>query len=138
MDFLDVIFNLETGRFLPFRKPNTYQPLYINAKFNQPSTILRDLPNMINKRLSDLPCNEEEYGKPKPLCKTVLHESGYKTTITYTKTPTANNRNRTPNIIWFNPAYCRNVKTNIGKRFIKLVKKLQEIINYIKYSMEIY
>ena len=93
---------------------------------------------MINKRLSDLSCNEEVYGKPKPLCQTVLHESGYKTTITYTKRTTANNRNRTPNIIWFNPAYCRNVKTNIGKRFIKLVKKLQEIINYIKYSMEIY
>ena len=93
---------------------------------------------MINKRLSDLSCNEEEYGNSKPLCETVLHESGYKTTITYTKTTTANNRNRTPNIIWFKPAFCQNVKTNIGKTFIKLVKKLQDIINYIKYSMEIY
>ena len=65
-DFLDVIFNLTTGKFCPFRKPNN-QPLYINAKSNHPPNILRDLPSMINKRLSDLSCNEEEYEKAKPL-----------------------------------------------------------------------
>ena len=65
-DFLDVTFNLATGKFFPFRKPNN-QPLYINAKSNHPPNILRDLPSMINKRLSDLSCNEEEYEKAKPL-----------------------------------------------------------------------
>ena len=60
-DFLDVTFSLETGKFLSFRKPNTYQPLHIKTEFNQPPTILRSLPNIINKRLSDLSCNEEEY-----------------------------------------------------------------------------
>ena len=40
---------------------------------------------MINKRLSDLSCNEEEYEKPKPLYKAALNESGYNTTLTYTK-----------------------------------------------------
>ena len=59
-DFLDVTFNLATGKFFPFRKPNN-QPLYINAKSNHPPIILKDLPNMIKKRLSDLSCNEEEY-----------------------------------------------------------------------------
>ena len=54
---------------------------------------------------------------------TELDESGYKTTMTYTKTTTANNRNRPHNIIWFNPPYSQNVKTNIGKTFLKLVKK---------------
>ena len=101
-DFLDVTFNLVTGKFFPFRKLNN-QPLYINAKSNHPPTILRDLPNMINKRLSDLSCNEEEYEKAKPLYETALNESGYKTTLTYTKTTNVNNRNRARNIIWFNP-----------------------------------
>ena len=41
---------------------------------------------MIIKRLSDLSCNEEEYEKAKPLYETALNESGYKTTMTYTKT----------------------------------------------------
>ena len=54
---------------------------------------------------------------------TALNESGYKTTMTYTKTTNVNNRNRARNIIWFNPPYSQNVKTNIGKTFLKLVKK---------------
>ena len=78
---------------------------------------------MINKRLSDLSCNEEEYEKAKPLYETALNESGYETTMTYAKTATANNRNRARNIIWFNPPYRQNVKTYIGKTFLKLVKK---------------
>ena len=49
---------------------------------------------MINKRLSDLSCNEEEYEKAKPLYETGLNESGYKNTLTYTKTTNVNNRNR--------------------------------------------
>ena len=54
---------------------------------------------------------------------TALNESGYKTTMTYTKTTNVNNRNRARNIIWFNPPYSQNVKSNIGKRLLKLVKK---------------
>ena len=48
-DFLDLTLSLVTGRFWPLRKPNN-QPLYINAKSNHPATIMRDIPNMINKR----------------------------------------------------------------------------------------
>ena len=121
-DCIDVTFNLAAGKSFPFRKSNN-QPLYINVKSNHPPNILRDLPSMINKRLSDLSCNEEEYEKAKPLYETALNESGYKTTLTYTKTTNVNNRNRARNIILFNPPRSQNVKTNIGKAFIKLVKK---------------
>ena len=120
--FLNVTFNLATGNFFPLRKPNN-KPLYINTRSNHPPKVLRDLPNMINKRLSDSSCNEEEYEKAKPLYDTALNESGYKTTMAYTKTTNVNNRNRARNIIWFNPSYSQNVKTNIGKAFLKLVKK---------------
>ena len=51
-DFLDVTFNLATGKFFPYRKPNNI-PLYINVKSNHPPSIIKDLPKMINKRLSD-------------------------------------------------------------------------------------
>ena len=54
-DFLDRSFNLAAGKCFPFRKPNK-QPLYINAKSNHLPNTLRDLPNVINKRLSDLSC----------------------------------------------------------------------------------
>ena len=78
---------------------------------------------MINKRLSDLSWNEEEYGKANSLYETVLNENGYKTIMTYTTTTNGNNRNRARDIVWFNPPYSQNVKTNIGKTFLKLVKK---------------
>ena len=103
-DFIDVTFKLATRKFFTFRKPNN-QPLYIYAKSNHPPTILRDLPNMINKRLADLSCNEEKYEKAKPFYGTALKENGYKTTMTYTKTRNINNRNRARNIISFNPPY---------------------------------
>ena len=87
-----------------FRETND-QALYINAKSNHPPNILRCLPKMINKRLSDLSCNEEEYEKAKPLYETASNKSGYKTTLTYTKTTNVNNKNRARNIIWFIPPY---------------------------------
>ena len=40
---------------------------------------------MINKRLSDLSCNEEEFEKAKLLLETALNRSAYKITITYQK-----------------------------------------------------
>ena len=48
---------------------------------------------MINKRLADLSCNEEDYEKAKPLYKTAINESGSKTALTYTKTTNVNNGN---------------------------------------------
>ena len=35
--------------------------------------------------------------------------------MTQTKTTNVNNRNTAGNIIWFNPPYSQNVKSNIGK-----------------------
>ena len=78
---------------------------------------------MINKRLSDLSCNVQEYEKVKPLYKTALNESGYKETLTYAKTTNVNNRNRARNVIWFNPPYSQSVTTNIEKAFFKLIKQ---------------
>ena len=79
-DFLDVTFNLTTGNFFPFIKPNNV-PLYINAKSNDPWTIIKDLPKMINKRLSKLSCNKDEFDKVKLLYEKSLQESGYKTSM---------------------------------------------------------
>ena len=119
-DFLNVTFNLAIGKFFPFRKPNN-QLLYIIVEPNLPPSMIRDIPNMIRKRLSDLSCNEKGYEKKaKPFCGTALIGSGYEISLAYTRS----NRNRASNIIWFNPPYSQNVKTNIGKTFLKLTKKI--------------
>ena len=62
-----------------------------------------------------------------PIYKEALTESGFNDDIIYTPVTESNNseRNKTRKrkIIWFNLLYSKNVETNIGKTFLKLVKK---------------
>ena len=60
---------------------------------------------MINKRLSDLSCNEDEFKKAKPLYENALKESGYKAEMKYEASENINNRNRHRKMIWFNPPF---------------------------------
>ena len=120
-DFLDVTFNLSAGKYFPFRKVNN-KPLYITAKSNHPHTIIKELPKIINKRLSELSCNQEEFNRAKSLYQKPLSESNYKASLKFEKPQYNTKRNRLRNVIWFNPPFSQNVKTNIGKTFLKLVK----------------
>ena len=49
VNFLDVTFDLSTGKYKPYRQPND-DPLYINKHLNHPPSILKQLPTSINKR----------------------------------------------------------------------------------------
>ena len=136
-DFLDVTFNLLTGKYFPFRKVIN-KPLYINAKSHHPHAIIKELPkviNMVNKRSSELSCNQEEFNKAKSY-EEALSESNYKASLKFEKPQYKTKRNRLRKVIWFNPPFSQNVKTNIGKILLKLVKqhfpkhhKLNKIFN---------
>ena len=56
-NFLDVTFNLATKKYFPFRKANNI-PLYINAFSSHSPTIIKQLPKIISKRISDLSRNK--------------------------------------------------------------------------------
>ena len=43
--------------------------------------------------------------------------------MSYAQTKVKTNKNRSRNIFWFNPPFSQNVKTNIGKIFLKLIEK---------------
>ena len=73
---------------------------------------------MINKRIYDLSCNEDEFNKVKRLYENFVKESGYTTSLMYATSYEKGNRNRNQKIIWFNPPFSQIVKTNIGKIFI--------------------
>ena len=47
VDYLDVMLNLTTGKYYPFRKPDN-DPLYINAKSNHPPSTIRQIPASIS------------------------------------------------------------------------------------------
>ena len=78
---------------------------------------------MINKRISTLSCNEHEFKKAKRLYESALKSSGFNYSMKFGAPAENARRNRNRKIIWFNSPYRLTVKTNIGKVFLKLVRK---------------
>ena len=130
--FLDVRFNLNVQTYEPYRKPNN-EPAYINKHSNHPPSIIIDIPKAISKRLTSISCIENVFDRNIDIYQTALKNSGFDGTIRYNdQSEQANNvniaegnqaRKRKRAIIWYNPAYSMNVKTIIGKTFLKLLQK---------------
>ena len=104
VNFLDVTLNLLTGLYQPFKKPND-TPVYINVNSNHPPNIIKTIPEIILKRISDISSNEDIFKQAAPYYNNALSNSGYKDKISYTKEQERNPKNRGRNIIWFNPPY---------------------------------
>ena len=74
-------------------------------------------------RISNLSCNEHEFNKAKPLYESALKSSGFNYSMKFEAPVNNAKRNRNRKVIWFNPPNSLNVKTNIGKVLLKLVRK---------------
>jgi hypothetical protein len=117
VDFLDITMELQTDTFRPFIKPNTV-PLYIHTQSNHPPTVIKNIPDAINKRLSKISCNETVFNEAAPAYQEALEKSGYIHKLKFDPeagNPKSNGRNRKRKICWFNPPFNLNTKTNIGK-----------------------
>ena len=123
VNFLDITLNLNDGTYYPYRKPND-RPLYINKQSNHPPTIIKNLPASIARRISDISCDEETFKKAAPIYEDALKTSGFADGISFTEKQTKQKkRSRQRNIVWFNPPFSKNVSTNIGGTFLKLLDK---------------
>ena len=120
-DFLDVYLNLKSGRYKPYHKPNDV-PLYVHSESNHPPTIIKKMPEMIEQRVSKISCDKTEFEKAKKYYENALEKSGYKKKLSYVA-PVNKTKKRKRKIIWFNPPYSKNVRTNVGKVFLSLIKK---------------
>ena len=101
---------------------------YITKHSNHPSNILEQLPKSIEKRITETSLNTDVFNRSIKIYNDALHESNFKETLKFVMTAPKNNdenqkRKRKRNIIWFNPPYSKNVKTNIGKTFLQLLSK---------------
>ena len=105
----------------PFRKPNN-NPLYINTLSNHPENIIKEIPNFLGKRISEISCNEHEFEKAKGDYNKALEKSGFSEKVKYHKQGPVK-RVRTRKVIWFNPPYSSYVKTNVGKTCMKVIVK---------------
>ena len=146
INFLDVSFNLSTGLFSPYMKPNN-EIFYIHSKSNHPKSILNNLPKNIENRLSKISANENIFNEAKRPYQAALEASEFTHKLTFD--PNArqgtgrSRRNRNRNVTWFNPPWSNNIKTKIGEKFLAILKetfppthRLHKICNknYIKIS----
>ena len=81
-DFLDVTFDLPSGKFWPYRKPND-EPLYVHSKSSHPPSVLKNVPSMISNRLASISCNQKKFDHAKPPYETALRKSGFGSNLTY-------------------------------------------------------
>ena len=122
---LDISLNLNEASYRPYRRPNDH-PQYIHRNSNHPQSKIKQLPQNIGKRISEISATKEIFDRAAPYCNEALKASGFKDKIKYEPSENHNPNakpNRKRNIIWFNPPYSANVKTNVGKKFILLVDK---------------
>ena len=132
VDFLDVRFNSNEQSYEPYRQPNN-EPVYINIQSNHPPNRTADVPKAISNRLANISCNKNVFDRNVGIDQAALKNCGFDGKITYNnQSEQASNvnieeanqaRKRQRAIIWYNPPYSMNVKTNIGKTFLKLLQK---------------
>ena len=117
VDFLLIPSDLINNTYQPFRKPNS-EPVYIHKQLNHPPDISKELPKSINKRISDF-CDENVFNNAKLTYEKALNNSGFTETFSYIKYSDQNINNREAKkkrkrkIIWYNPPFSLNVKTNV-------------------------
>ena len=122
VNFLDITLNLLDGTYKPYNKPNS-NPVYVHAKSNHPPNIIKRIPTMISERISKISSNKEIFDRASQLYNDALQSSGYTEKLTYKPPSTKRTKSRPRKIIWFNPPFSTNVKTNVAKRFLSIVDK---------------
>ena len=78
---------------------------------------------MISERISKISSNKEIFDRASQLYNHALQSSGYTEKLTYKPPNTKRTKSRPRKIIWFNPPFSTNVKTNVAKKFLSIVDK---------------
>ena len=82
LDYLDISFDLNTGIYKPFNKPND-KILYINASSNHPPSVLKQIPKSVSTRITAISCNEDIFRKSAPFYDSMLQDCGFNENIKY-------------------------------------------------------
>ena len=115
-DFLDIHFGLVKEIYQPYKNSS------------HPSSTMQQLPKSISKRISEILSNECIFNQSIPYYENALKKSRYNVSLKQTPVQNRDENNqrreqRKRKIIWINPPYSLNVKTNVGKLFFKLLER---------------
>ena len=99
--------------------------LYVNAQSNHPPIVTQNIPLNIEKMVNDLCSNEDIFNKAKCDFQDALKESGYDYNIEFKEKNNQKKKiSRSRQVLWFNPPYSCHVKTDLGRKFLKLIDKV--------------
>ena len=83
-EFLDVIFDLSTGKRTPYRKPLD-TPTYVNSSSCHPPSVLNQIPKSVQNRLSNLASTKDEFDLAVPPYQDALKKAGYDDVLKFEK-----------------------------------------------------
>ena len=81
---------------------------------------------MISDRISKISSNRSIFKRASTVYNDALKISGYKSKLEFKKKSLSKNKkkkNRKRKTIWFNPPFSLNVRTDVAKRFLRIVSK---------------
>ena len=126
IDFLDVTLDIRDGSFWPYVKENNLTK-YVCIQSNHPPNVLNNIPQGINQRLNVISSSEELFKTNTRTHQEELRKSGYTFKLEYNKNEGDKNnlnkqkKRRKRKILWYNPPFNLQVKTNVGKKFLNIL-----------------
>ena len=123
-DFLDVLLDLKQGTHRAWVKPEQIIH-YVNRESNHPAHVLKNIPLEVQRRLTTLSSSQAMFEAAKGPFQDALQRAGYDHHLIYspTSSPARRRRRRRRDILWFNPPFCKSVKSNIGRQFLQLLDR---------------
>ena len=129
VDYLDVVLDLMDSSYKPFTKPNA-NTMYVSPMSSHPPAIIANIPDAISRRLTSISSSKEMFTTEVGHYQQALDKAGYGETLQYKDSQQmealemeGRKKRRSREVIWFNPPYSGNVKTNVVKRFITILRK---------------
>ena len=99
--------------------------IYVQSESNHPPSIIKYIPLSINKRLSKISASKDIFDDAAHIYQAELENNGYHHTLAFDQAATTNRRRtRKRKVIYFNPPYSMNVKTNTGPSFLRLLDNI--------------
>ena len=102
------------------------KPIYVSRHSNHPPNVLKNIPSGINRRLSAISANETIFDQTAPLYQAELDRNGYNYRLKFDPPQGVGGkktRRKKKRIVWFNPPYSMDVKTDVGAKFLKIIDR---------------
>ena len=120
--YLEIPFDLKTSIYKPFNNNS----LHINASSHHPPSVLKQIPRSVSKKIIANSYNEDVFRKSARFYNSILQDCEFNENIKYCpeeSTSSRRVRNRSRNIIWYNPPFSKKAETNAGKHFFQITKE---------------